>query len=189
MDKKTLLAVDDAEINRKILSKLFSSDFDVIEAADGKEALDLVTEKQGNIDVIILDIIMPKYDGFYFLEKIKNTDFSDIPVVIATTDNSPEAEEKLLDLGATDLIYKPFNPQNAVKRVKAILARRENENQRIKSATSSTSSNLIAPRHKQVNKIAIPYTLAGIGRGTRKCNNSATKASVDIIPICIMYFI
>ena len=156
MDKKTLLAVDDAEINRKILSKLFSSDFDVIEAADGKEALDLIAEKQGNIDVIILDIIMPKYDGFYFLEKIKDTDFSDIPVVIATTDNSPEAEEKLLDLGATDLIYKPFNPQNAVKRVKAILARRENENQRIKSATSSAES-----RHtmamRQTNTFSAEY--------------------------------
>ena len=143
MDKKTLLAVDDAEINRKILSKLFSSEFDVIEATDGKEALDIIAERQGNIDIIVLDIIMPKYDGFYFLEKIKNTDFSDIPVVIATTDNSPEAEEKLLDLGATDLIYKPFNPQNAVKRVKAILARRENENQRIKSAARESVRTVI----------------------------------------------
>ena len=156
MDKKTLLAVDDAEINRKILSKLFSSEFDVIEATDGKEALDIIAERQGNIDVIVLDIIMPKYDGFYFLEKIKNTDFSDIPVVIATTDNSPEAEEKLLDLGATDLIYKPFNPQNAVKRVKAILARRENESQRIKSAASSVEN-----RHtmamRQTNTFSAEY--------------------------------
>lgn len=156
MDKKTLLAVDDAEINRKILSKLFSSEFDVIEATDGKEALDIIAERQGNIDIIVLDIIMPKYDGFYFLEKIKNTDFSDIPVVIATTDNSPEAEEKLLDLGATDLIYKPFNPQNAVKRVKAILARIENENQRIKSAASSVES-----RHtmamRQTNTFSAEY--------------------------------
>ena len=156
MDKKTLLAVDDAEINRKILSKLFSSEFDVIEATDGKEALDIIAERQGNIDIIVLDIIMPKYDGFYFLEKIKNTDFSDIPVVIATTDNSPEAEEKLLDLGATDLIYKPFNPQNAVKRVKAILARRENESQRIKSAASSVEN-----RHtmamRQTNTFSAEY--------------------------------
>ena len=133
MDKRTLLAVDDAEINRKILSKLFSSDFNVLEATDGKEALEVIAENKGNIDVVILDIIMPKFDGFYFLEKIKETDFSDIPVVIATTDNSPEAEERLLDLGATDLIYKPFNPQNAVKRVKAILARRESEKEKIKS--------------------------------------------------------
>ena len=137
MDKKTLLAVDDAEINRKILSKLFSSDFNVLEAIDGKDALKVITENKGNIDVIILDVIMPKYDGFYFLEKIKDTDFSDIPVVIATTDNSPEAEERLLDLGATDLIYKPFNPQNAVKRVKAILARRENETAKLKSTAAS----------------------------------------------------
>jgi putative two-component system response regulator len=95
VDKKTLLAVDDAEINRKILSKLFSSDFNVLEAIDGKDALKVITENKGNIDVIILDVIMPKYDGFYFLEKIKDTDFSDIPVVIATTDNSPESEERL----------------------------------------------------------------------------------------------
>ena len=137
MDKKTLLAVDDAEINRKILSKLFSSDFNVLEAIDGKDALKVITENKGNIDVIILDVIMPKYDGYYFLEKIKDTDFSDIPIVIATTDNSPESEERLLDLGATDLIYKPFNPQNAVKRVKAILARRENETAKLKSTAAS----------------------------------------------------
>ena len=131
MDKRTLLAVDDAEINRKILSKLFSNDFDVLEACDGKEALDIINEHDGNIDIVVLDIIMPEFDGFYFLEKVKETKFSTIPVVIATTDNSPEAENRLLDLGATDLIYKPFNPQNAVKKVNAILARYEAENQRI----------------------------------------------------------
>lgn len=156
MDKKTLLAVDDAEINRKILSKLFSSEFDVIEACDGQEALDIISERKGNIDVIILDIIMPKYDGFYFLKKVKDTDFADIPVVIATTDNSPEAEDKLLDLGATDLIYKPFNPQNAVKRVKAILARKESENQKIKSTTAS-----LEERHtivmRQTNTFSAEY--------------------------------
>ena len=156
MDKKTLLAVDDAEINRKILSKLFSSEFDVIEACDGQEALDIISERKGNIDVIILDIIMPKYDGFYFLKKLKDTDFADIPVVIATTDNSPEAEDKLLDLGATDLIYKPFNPQNAVKRVKAILARKESENQKIKSTTAS-----LEERHtivmRQTNTFSAEY--------------------------------
>ncbi len=156
MDKKTLLAVDDAEINRKILSKLFSNEFDVLEACDGCEAIDIIKRRNGNIDIVILDIIMPHFDGFYFLEKIKNTDFSDIPVIIATTDNSPEAEEKLLDLGATDLIYKPFNPQNAVKRVKAILARREAETQKIKSTASS-----IEDRHtivmRQTNTFSAEY--------------------------------
>lgn len=157
MDKRTLLAVDDAEINRKILSKLFSNDFDVLEACDGKEALDVINEHDGNIDIIVLDIIMPEYDGFYFLEKIKETEFASIPVVIATTDNSPEAENRLLDLGATDLIYKPFNPQNAVKKVNAILARYEAENQRIKSTASS-----LEDRHsivmRQTNTFSAEYS-------------------------------
>lgn len=156
MDKKTLLAVDDAEINRKILSKLFSNDFDVLEACNGKEAIDVLNEKEGNVDIIILDIIMPDFDGFYFLEKIKTTDYADIPVVISTTDNSPEAEEKLLDLGATDLIYKPFNPQNAVKKVKAILARHEAEDQKIKIAASSLEErNTIVMR--QTNTFSAEY--------------------------------
>ena len=64
MDKKTLLAVDDAEINRKILSKLFSNEFEVLEACDGKEALDVISKHNGNIDIVVLDIIMPGYDGF-----------------------------------------------------------------------------------------------------------------------------
>lgn len=156
MDKRTLLAVDDAEINRKILSKLFSNDFDVLEACDGKEALDIINEHDGNIDIIVLDIIMPEFDGFYFLEKVKETKFSTIPVVIATTDNSPEAENRLLDLGATDLIYKPFNPQNAVKKVNAILARYEAENQRIKStATSLEEHHTIVMR--QTNTFSAEY--------------------------------
>ena len=156
MDKRTLLAVDDAEINRKILSKLFSNDFDVLEACDGKEALDVINEHNGNIDIVVLDIIMPNYDGFYFLEKVKETEFSSIPVVIATTDNSPEAENRLLDLGATDLIYKPFNPQNAVKKVNAILARYEAENQRIKStATSLEDRHTIVMR--QTNTFSAEY--------------------------------
>ncbi len=156
MDKRTLLAVDDAEINRKILSKLFSNDFDVLEACDGKEALDVINEHDGNIDIVVLDIIMPEFDGFYFLEKVKETEFASIPVVIATTDNSPEAENRLLDLGATDLIYKPFNPQNAVKKVNAILARYEAENQRIKSTASS-----LEDRHtlvmRQTNTFSAEY--------------------------------
>lgn len=156
MDKRTLLAVDDAEINRKILSKLFSNDFDVLEACDGKEALDIINEHDGNIDIVVLDIIMPEFDGFYFLEKVKETKFSSIPVVIATTDNSPEAENRLLDLGATDLIYKPFNPQNAVKKVNAILARYEAENQRIKStATSLEEHHTIVMR--QTNTFSAEY--------------------------------
>ena len=156
MDKRTLLAVDDAEINRKILSKLFSNDFEVLEACDGKEALDVINKHDGNIDIILLDIIMPEYDGFYFLEKIKETEFSGIPVVISTTDNSPEAENRLLDLGATDLIYKPFNPQNAVKKVNAILARYEAENQRIKStATSLEDRHTIVMR--QTNTFSAEY--------------------------------
>lgn len=156
MDKRTLLAVDDAEINRKILSKLFSNDFDVLEACDGKEALDIINEHDGNIDIVVLDIIMPEFDGFYFLEKVKETKFSTIPVVIATTDNSPEAENRLLDLGATDLIYKPFNPQNAVKKVNAILARYEAENQRIKStATSLEEHHTIVMR--QTNTFSAEY--------------------------------
>ncbi|MBR3789220.1 MAG: EAL domain-containing protein [Clostridia bacterium] len=156
MDKKTLLAVDDAEINRKILSKLFSNEFEVLEACDGKEALDVISKHNGNIDVVVLDIIMPGYDGFYFLERVKETEYSDIPVVISTTDNSPEAEDRLLDLGATDLIYKPFNPQNAVKKVKAILARHEAEHQKIKSTASS-----LEDRHtivmRQTNTFSAEY--------------------------------
>jgi diguanylate cyclase (GGDEF)-like protein len=156
VDKKTLLAVDDAEINRKILSKLFSNEFEVLEACDGKEALDVISKHNGNIDIVVLDIIMPGYDGFYFLEKVRETEYSDIPVVISTTDNSPEAEDRLLDLGATDLIYKPFNPQNAVKKVKAILARHEAENQKIKSTASS-----LEDRHtivmRQTNMFSAEY--------------------------------
>ena len=156
MDKKTLLAVDDAEINRKILSKLFSNEFDVIEACDGKEAIDVLNERDGHVDIVILDIIMPKYDGFYFLEKIKDTPYANVPVVISTTDNSPEAESRLLDLGATDLIYKPFNPQNAVKKVKAILARYETEDKKLKSISSS-----VEERHafvmRQTNTFSAEY--------------------------------
>lgn len=154
MSKKTLLVVDDAEINRKIIAKLFSNDFDIIEACDGKEAYDVILRRDGKIDIVVLDIIMPHYDGFYFLEKLKNdSPYDNVPVVIATTDNSPEAESRLLDLGATDLIYKPFNPQNAVKKVNAILARYDAEKQRTKSVSKSLENH-----HKMIMRQTNTFT-------------------------------
>ncbi len=153
MEKKTLLAVDDAAINRQILNKLFSPEFNVIEASDGKEALNIIKEHNGNIDIIILDIIMPKFDGYYFLENMKSTVYADIPVVISTTDNSPEAESRLLDLGATDLIYKPFNPQNIVKRIKTILTRHEIQSKRSQESFEERHNIIM----RQTNSFSLEY--------------------------------
>lgn len=118
MYRKSLLIVDDMEINRAILSELFAQDFSVIEAENGKQALDILDEKGEDIAIVLLDVVMPVLDGYGVLEgmRVRNL-LGHVPVIIITSLDSHKDEARLFDLGASDLIMKPFNPLAIRKRV------------------------------------------------------------------------
>ena len=117
---KTILIIED-EIRIRFLLKdyLFSEGFSVIEACDGEEGLKVF--KNNNVDLILLDIMMPKIDGLTVLENIRTV--SDIPIILLTAKSQEEDKLYGYDIGADDYITKPFSPKILVAKVKALLKR------------------------------------------------------------------
>lgn len=125
-EKGIMLIVDDYQLNRLILKEMFVEQFVVIEAENGNEALKQL-KKYEQIDVIILDLIMPFMDGKEFLNIIKKDDkYKDIPVVVITSDDSMESQTELISLGINDYIIKPFVREIVMKRIDNVLVSTDN---------------------------------------------------------------
>ena len=108
--KQKILIVDDSEMNRYILAQMLQSDYDIMEAVDGKSAVEVLRNHCDEISVILLDIIMPGLDGFGVLEKMNEEGWiEDIPVIIISSDRSPVAIERAYELRAVDFINRPFD--------------------------------------------------------------------------------
>ena len=122
MDKKTILIVDDVELNRAILAELFDDLYLIREAENGKQALQLLQEEQDQIVMVLLDIIMPVMDGFDVLQFMTEQKWIDrIPVILITSESSDRAALKGYQLGVSDIINKPFNPDVVKRRVANII--------------------------------------------------------------------
>ena len=122
--KRRVLIVDDEKTNRKILSKILSGDYEVLEADNGATALKMLQKPDHHIDVVLLDLLMPEFDGFDFLRVFSETGQSDnVPVVVTTGDDNPESETKCLELGAWDFVKKPYNATVLKLRVKSAIER------------------------------------------------------------------
>ena len=115
--RQSVLIVDDAPINLKVLEKMLTPDYEVLQASGGEEALDIACREEP--DLILLDIMMPGMDGYSVcrrLKEIPNT--RNIPVIFITARAQPDDEVKGLELGAIDYITKPFRPSIVKARVK-----------------------------------------------------------------------
>lgn len=120
---RTILAVDDTVANLDILVGLLK-DFDVIEATGGEEVLEIVAEEE--VDLILLDIMMPGMDGYTVCRKLKgNEKFRDIPIIFITARTEEDAIEKAYDAGGVDYVTKPFKPKELLARVKIQLEHQE----------------------------------------------------------------
>ena len=120
MDKLKILVVDDESRMRKLVRDfLVRQDFDVIEAGDGEEALDLFY-KDKSIALIILDV-MPKMNGWEVCREVRET--SKVPIIMLTAKSEESDELMGFDLGVDEYIAKPFSPKILVARVEAILRR------------------------------------------------------------------
>jgi len=123
MRTKILLVDDERDIVEFLRYNLEQEDFSVITAYDGSEALIKIEESP---DLVILDIMMPKIDGFEVCKKIReNSKYQNIPVIFLTAKGSEKDEIQGLELGAVDYIQKPISPKKLVARVKANLRRFE----------------------------------------------------------------
>lgn len=116
---KILIAEDEPALRELIKSCLLQEGYSVLEAKDGQEAIDIFYEE--NVSLVILDIMMPKIDGFEVLKRIRKESF--VPVLVLTARTTEYDELYGLQLGADDYITKPFSPAVLVSRVKAVLKR------------------------------------------------------------------
>ena len=116
--RDTLLIVDDMEVNRAILRSLFERQYNLLEAENGEQALLLLHEYEEHVAAMLLDLVMPVKDGYEVMEEMgKSGLVSRIPVIVITSDDTAESEVRAFDLGAADIIMKPFEPHVVKRRV------------------------------------------------------------------------
>lgn len=131
--KNTILIVDDDEMAKRSLYDVFKTEYDILDASNGKEALKLLEKNIDEVVAIVLDLIMPKMDGIAFLEKFnEKPEYRNIPVIVATSNEDEGMEQKCLELGVWDFVMKPYNPvllrfriKNVIDKSQMIMAERD----------------------------------------------------------------
>ena len=112
-NKKIILIVEDEFINREILKNILCHDYELLTAEDGKTALEILKEKNEEISLVLLDLILPEMSGMEILGQMQSdTHLNNIPVIVLTSDKGQEVE--CLDLGASDFISKPYPNSNII---------------------------------------------------------------------------
>lgn len=124
--ENTVLIVEDNDINRALLVTILEDVYQVLEAGNGREALEILQNLKSNVSAVITDLIMPEMDGYQFLEVYSSSpQFANIPVIVSTSQSDSESEVKCLEYGAWDFIKKPYNAQIIRFRVKNVIERSE----------------------------------------------------------------
>ena len=130
MDYTILIADDEYRIRKLVKDFLMTKQFKVIEAEDGEEALELFETNKEKIDLVLLDVMMPKLDGWSVLRKIRQE--SEVPVIMLTARGEEQDELFGFELGVDEYITKPFSPKILVARIEAILKRAKGNQQELK---------------------------------------------------------
>lgn len=132
LGRPSILIVDDSSIIRNSLKRIFASDYDIVMAKNGNEAIDIITKNilnrttnQDNINIvgILLDLVMPGVDGFAVLDFLKNFNLlNKIPVAIISGDETKETRRKVYEYDIVDMLEKPFNTENIRRRISKIIS-------------------------------------------------------------------
>ncbi len=118
MQKERILIVDDSEMNRSILADMLNDEFECEEAEDGERALGILRTSAGKFSLVLLDIVMPKKDGFDVLAEMNRTGLiEDLPVIMVSAETASAQIERAYELGATDFIMRPFDASIVHRRV------------------------------------------------------------------------
>ena len=131
MENTTILIVDDEARMRKLIKDfLTKNDYKTLEAGDGEEAIDVFEENKNKISLILLDVMMPKLDGWSVLRKIRTE--SGVPVIMLTARGEEQDELFGFELGVDEYISKPFSPKILVARIEAILKRINGDKEKVR---------------------------------------------------------
>lgn len=154
----TILIVDDEVLIRNVIKEyLLNEGYKVLEAKDGFDALRAISDNK--VDLIVLDIMMPKMDGFTCLSEIRKT--KNIPVIMLSARKEETDKLNSFDLGVDDYVTKPFSPKELVARVKAHLKRTtsNNENYTYKNLIVDYKGRKVTINGKEVNLTPKEYEL------------------------------
>jgi DNA-binding response OmpR family regulator len=155
-----ILAVDDEPLYQRLLSANLSKEgYDVITASNGEDALETISTR--NPDMVILDILMPKLDGFTTCERIRQ--FSSVPIILLTARGEEHDRVKGLNAGADDYVVKPFSATELVARVRAVLRR------------AQTTEQVTQNRYFIHNNLKIDLARAEVWKDNRPVFLSATE--------------
>ena len=117
-EKQKILLVDDSRMNRHLLMNILSESYEIIEATDGKQALDILDKKKSDIALILLDIVMPVMDGFEVLSWMSSNNLiEDIPVIMISSEDASDTVRKAFSYGVSDYISRPYDAKVVYKRV------------------------------------------------------------------------
>ena len=131
MDSKCILIVDDESRIRKLIKDFLMKDgYKALEAKDGEESLGIYNENSEKISLILLDVMMPKLDGWSVLRQIRQT--SKVPIIMLTARGEEQDELFGFELGVDEYISKPFSPKLLMARIKAILSRTAKDTEDVK---------------------------------------------------------
>jgi OmpR family response regulator RpaB len=137
--QKILVADDEASIRRILETRLKMVGYDVVVTEDGEEAVEVFNKE--NPDLVVLDVMMPKMDGYGVTREIRR--ISDVPIIILTALGDVSERITGLELGADDYVIKPFSPKELEARVKAVLRRTSDKNVVIPSGNKVSAKNVI----------------------------------------------
>ena len=128
MQKSNVLIVDDAPINRELLAYILQDRYQVFQAENGKQAIEMIESQERIYRLVLLDIQMPVLDGFGFLDYMKKKDLlRNLPVIVISGDSSDASILHAYKLGAVDFFSKPFSPEIVLNRVHNILSLYEHD--------------------------------------------------------------
>ena len=126
MKLRKILIVDSNDVNRQILLRILSDEYEVLEARSGAESLCLLKTTHESISAVLLDTLMPQEDGYQLLSSMRaDPKLTPIPVIVTADSSETDAEIRALSLGAHDFIRKPYNPAAIKHRLRNRIHRRE----------------------------------------------------------------
>ncbi|MCF0203226.1 MAG: response regulator [Bacteroidaceae bacterium] len=121
---KTVLVIEDNDLNRNLLAALLKGSYEVLTAKNGAVGLEVLKSRGNDIALIFLDIQMPVMDGYEFLKAVQEDGtHADIPIIVTTIDHTDE--ERCLSLGAIDFVGKPYDPSIIKRRADALIRMRD----------------------------------------------------------------
>jgi len=161
--KKTtiLTADDDPQLLRLVARNLQLEDYDVLVASDGKQALEQIEHHA--LDLMLLDVMMPRMDGFAVCQRVR--EFSAVPIIIMTARGQDQDKVRGLDLGADDYLIKPFGIEELLARVRAVLRR----------AQFTASEQAHTMRTATIGELSIEYAQHLVTMGQREFELTPTE--------------